>query len=107
MKFPVIAFALTTLATAMVVSAHSQPYPRPDPDRAYSDRYNDRNHGPEAGWEDRWRWRCERDPEWCRRLCWRDEYNYLRCRHDDDDRYDWRDYWLYHRSYQDYYGRHR
>lgn len=101
MRFPVLLLTLVTLATGLAATAHAQPYDR---DRPYDWRDRWSRDRDDRDWSDRWRWRCQRDPDWCRRLCWRDEYGF-RCRHDEDDRYDWRSYWLYQRSYHDYYGR--
>lgn len=104
MKFPVIVFTAVALATAVVSTVHAQPY-----DRGYEHRDRDRIGGDrnwgDRDWQNRWQWRCQRDYDWCRRTCWHDEYGFLRCRQDPDDRFDWRDYDFYRRSYHDYYGR--
>lgn len=112
MKLPVLLATAVLASTVMVASSvHSQPpvYPYHDyyDHRDYDryGRYGDRDRDG-VEWGDRWRWRCQRDPDWCHRDCWTDYYGFLRCRHDDDDRYDWRQFWLYQRGYRDYYGRH-
>ena len=61
----------------------------------WRDQYRDNDRGDwdrGVDWHERWRWRCQRDSYWCRRMCWRDQYGFLQCSRDEDDRFDWRRY---------------